>query len=134
MTDINDLIGKPFSEDGYGPDSFSCYGLAVEVFKRYGINIPKTNISVCACKATSEAEIKKHIGMYWDEVKEPLLECKAPLIILIKAHPGYAQHIGIYIGDNRMIHVSVRRNVCIDKMRDWNHKIKGYYKYVNNNN
>ena len=127
---INDLIGKKFHQDGYGPEEYSCYGLAVEVFKRYGLEIPKTNISVCACKEASEAEIERHVHLYWNPIKEP----SAPCIVLIKAHPGYAQHIGIFVGDGNMIHVSKNRNVCVDKLRDWSHKIIGYYQYVGNDN
>lgn len=126
MSMLDDLIGKPFHEDGYGPETFSCYGLAVEVFRRYGSEIPKTNISVCACKEASEAEIKKHIGMYWTRIKRPVEPC----VLLINAHPGFAQHIGVYIGNGQMIHVSKNRNVCVDKVCSWAHKIAGFYRYV----
>lgn len=128
---INNLIGKPFSEDGYGPDSYSCYGLAVEVFKIYGIEIPKTNISVCACKVATEAEINKHVGLYWKPVKGAVIDNHIPCICLIKAHPGYAQHIGIYIGNGKMIHTSQAKGTCIEKLRDWKHKINGYYTFKN---
>lgn len=125
---LNDLVGKPFAEDGYGPDNYSCYGLAVEIFRRYGIDIPKTNIAVCACKAATEAEIEKHVGMYWQSI-EPSANgtLVAPCICLIKAYPGYAQHVGVYIGNGNMIHVSLSKNTCIEKLRDWKHKINGYY-------
>lgn len=130
MINLNDLIGKKFNEDGYGPDEFSCYGLAVEVFKRYGLEIPKTNISVCACKEVSEAEIDRHIHLYWQEVRQPCLPC----VVLIASQPGFAQHIGIHIGNRQMIHVSKNRNVCVDKIKNWEHRIVGYYQYVGSSN
>ena len=130
MEKILDLIGKPFSKDGYGPDSFSCYGLAVEVFSRYGINIPITNIAVCACKQNSEEEIERHTELYWKKVEGGIINYPIPSAILIKAHPGYAQHIGIYIGDNKMIHVSASCNTCIDKIYEWKDRINGVYEYT----
>ncbi len=128
MIDLNDLVGKPFNEDGYGPDSYSCYGLAVEVFKRFGISIPKTNISVCACKEVSQLEIKSHVEKYW-KITEELIP---PTIVLIKSlHPDYADHIGVYIGKDRMIHITKSTNAVIDRISKWKHKIIGYYSYAN---
>ena len=44
MIDYNDLIGQPFDEE-----KNNCYDLVREVFRRNGIDIPATNVSVCAC-------------------------------------------------------------------------------------
>jgi cell wall-associated NlpC family hydrolase len=35
-----DLLGKPFADGGRGPDSFDCVGLAIEVQRRRGLDIP----------------------------------------------------------------------------------------------
>jgi len=126
---FKDLIGKPFHEDGYGPDNYSCYGLLVEVFKRYGINIPKVNISVCACKETSQKKIQKELLKVW----QPMKKKQAPAGILIRStNPDYADHLGVYIGAGKMIHITPKRNVVIDRVQNWQDKIIGYYQYVGN--
>jgi len=131
MINFNDLIGKPFDSDGYGPDNYSCYGLAVEVYKRYGIYIPRTNISVCACREASQQEIQDNIIKYW----EPTDIWDIPTALLIRSiDPGFANHIGVFIGDGKMIHVTINRNVVIDRVSNWKHKIIGKYKYVGNTN
>lgn len=130
MIEINDLIGKPFASDpenSYGPDSYSCYGLLWEVYRRYGINIGKTNISVTACKEASEQEIMEHAAKNWVQIESPEVPCG----ILIKStNPDFASHIGAYIGNGKMIHVTMNRNVAVDRIRDWQNKIIGYFRYV----
>lgn len=129
MIELNDLIGKPFDPDGYGPDNYSCYGLAVEVFKRYGVTIPRTNISVCACQDASQQEIQTNLMAYWAETDTLL----APTGLVIRSgNPDFANHLGVYIGNGRMIHITINRNVVIDRISSWKNKIIGYYKYVGN--
>lgn len=132
MIQLNDLVGKPFAsepDNSFGPESYSCYGLLWEAYRRFGIDIPKINISVTACKEATEQEIMEHAVKYW----VPVEELEVPCALLIQStHPDYADHIGCYIGEGKMIHVTVNRNVEIAKIRDWKHKIKGYYRYVGN--
>lgn len=125
--DFNDLMGKPFDADGYGPDNYSCYGLAVEVFRRYGIDLPRTNISVCACKQASMQEIQTHAAKYWAPISTP----EEPCGVLIRSmDPDFAHHIGVFIGNGRMIHVTLNRSVVIDRIHKWQQHIIGYYRYV----
>lgn len=130
MIEINDLIGKPFSPDperGYGPNAYSCYGLIYEVYRRFGIEIPKTNISVTACKQASNQEIMEHAAKYWQQIDKPEVPCG----VLIKStNPEYANHIGAYIGNNKMLHITIGRNVVVDRLDDWKRKILGYFRYV----
>ena len=37
---MNDLIGKPYKENGRGPDGYDCYGLILTVCHRLGIDLP----------------------------------------------------------------------------------------------
>jgi len=128
--EINDLIGKPFAsepEHSYGPESFSCYGLIWEIYRRFGIDIPKTNISVTACKQASDKEIMEHAARYW----EPINQLEVPCAVLIKStNPEYANHIGVYIGGGKMVHITIGRNVVVDRIDQWRRKIIGYYRYA----
>jgi cell wall-associated NlpC family hydrolase len=35
-----DLLGTPFKRGARGPDSYDCYGLAIEMFRRAGVELP----------------------------------------------------------------------------------------------
>ncbi len=132
MIDINDLIGKPFSTDpalAYGPDFYSCHGLLVEVYQRFGIKLPRVNISVTACCEISNKEINRQKAEDWQEISKPEMPCA----VLIKSTSlDFANHIGAYIGDYRMLHVTINHNVNVDRISNWKNKIIGYYKYVGN--
>jgi len=130
MIDINDLIGKPFSDDpehAYGPDAYSCYGLLWEVYRRFGIDIPKTNISVTACRQASNQEILEHAARYWEPIEAPEVPCG---VLIRSVHPDYANHIGIYIGSGKMLHVTMNHNVEISRIEAYRHKILGFYRYA----
>ena len=130
---LNDLIGKPFASEpdkAYGPNAYSCYGLVWEIYRRFGIDIPKTNISVTACKNASNAEIEAHKMKYWKPIKKLEVPCVA---VIQSTHPDYANHIGVYIGHNKLMHITINRNVVVDTLEDWKRKIIGFYKYDNYN-
>ena len=118
----NDMIGTPFQEHGN-----NCYDVVREVHLRHGINMPETNISVCACKEISNKEINDHKKKCWQKLKQPEIPC---IVEIQSVHPDYANHIAVYIGKGKMLHVSFKKNVCIEKTENWKHKIIGYYKYV----
>ena len=130
MIDINDLIGRPFAaepEHSYGPDSYSCYGLIYEVYRRHGINIPKTNISVTACKQASNQEIMEHAAQYWQQIDKPEVPCG---VLMKSANPDYANHIGVFIGKGKMLHVTINHNVEVSRIDDYRRKILGYFRYI----
>lgn len=130
MIDINDLVGKPFAAEpdkAYGPDSFSCYGLIWEVFRRFGIEIPRTNIAVTACREASNKEIKEHAAKYWRPTNRP----KVPCAVLIRStNPEFANHIGVYIGSGKMLHITMNTNVAVDRIERWKRRIIGYYEFT----
>ena len=132
MIELDDLIGKPFASEpelSYGPHSYSCYGLVWEIYRRMGIDIPKTNISVTACCNASNKEILSHAQKYWNQLKEP----RVPCAVLIKStNQDYANHIGVLVEKNKIVHITINRNVVVDNLSLWKHKIIGYYEYVGN--
>lgn len=134
MIDINDLIGKPFSDDpglAYGPDYYSCYGLLCEVYRRYGIMLPRTNIAVTACRSASAKEIAAHTKKNWQQIEAPCVPCG---VLIRSGNPAFADHIGVYIGDGRLLHITINRNVVVDRLNIWEKKIIGYYIYVDHCN
>lgn len=129
----NDLIGLPFVDGGTGltgekPGGFDCYGLTREVYKRNGVNIPQTNISVTACCQMSQKEIEEHIQKSWLKLDKPEPLCA---VQIYSSMPEYANHIATYLGFGKIIHISMKTNVIIQRLADYNPaKIEGYYRYV----
>lgn len=130
MINVNDLIGKPFSDGGRGPDSYDCFGLVKEVYRRYGIELEDYSISAYACEQISnEVEKAKH-DPRWIKLDAP----KVPCVVLLRADAYFTQHIGIYIGNGKFLHI---RNfgVCIEKLSSplWSgraNRLKGFYDYI----
>ena len=133
---INDLIGKPFKVGGRGPDYYDCWGIVVECYKRLGSIVPDFSMSGPVClsyhKKTSEIienEIQKDV---WEELDKP----EEPCVVIFKEHPYFTQHIGMYLGYGKYIHISKNIGVEIDRLDNpiKKQKIRGYYKYVTRNN
>ncbi|WKZ86349.1 C40 family peptidase [Ralstonia pickettii] len=118
-----DLIGVPFVYGGRGPDTFDCYGLVAELYRRAGQPIPDyrspTDLAVIAAMMACEAQL-------WREVPAP----KAGAVALIRVG-RHASHVGYCLDDMRMIHTWERTGgVVIERLDTWKRHIIGFFEYV----
>lgn len=90
--DVIDLayeqIGKPYKYASVGPESFDCSGLIQYIFKEKGINLPRTS---------------KSQSMYGKTVCYSELK-PGDLVFSSTDGSGKVSHVGIYIGNDEMIH------------------------------
>lgn len=102
MIYLDDLIGCRYKVNGRSvKEGFDCYGLAIEVEKRFGHFLPdleeikelNRNLPLCEAKCLSIVNVK--------EVDEPTEEGD---ILFFKDKVGIMNHIGVYLGDGRFIH------------------------------
>lgn len=118
----SDLIGVPFELGARGPNSYDCYGLLSEVYKRLGVAIPdlkspKSGVLITAL-ATSEA------ARVWVEV-----EPKPHVTALIRTPSSL--HVGLLLPHDRIIHTWHNSGgVVVERMHDWRRRVIGYYEYV----
>lgn len=116
---VDDLIGVKFAKRGRDVTSgLDCWGLVMEVHRRYGIVMPDL-----------------YNGLYigkWEEILEPTNK-DVPLVVLMKIHPILTIHAGVYIGNNRIIHTMESTGVIISKASVLKTQIVGYYHYVPDN-
>ena len=131
MIDIESLIGLPFKNFGTNPkEGFDCYGLVVYVYKKFfNIEIPNYNHNLI--NAFNSEDIHKVIEeerKNWKRLKIP----KKPALVLIKNHPIYINHIGVYIGEDRFIHALDKVGVIMSSINDkyWKRKIVGFLKWI----
>lgn len=105
--DVSDLIGVPYKEHGRDKTGLDCYGLAIEVLRRYGKTLPDV--------------------VYDRDHDYELSNENAPLLPLVKideAEEGCLiemryrgeLHIGVYIGNHRFIHATRGQGVRLSHL------------------
>lgn len=121
MPAISDLVGKPFLDDAMGPDSYCCWGLAVEVFRRFGVCLPDYR-AACASVSTGIAEK----GGEWVRCGG---EMPVPALMLFTT-AGICDHVGVYLGGGKFIHAHEAGGVTVVPTGHifWKKRIEGYYR------
>ena len=120
IIDIDDLVGVKYKEDGRDKNGYDCYGLAMEVSKRFGNELPELS-DLTMPKEKSRDEVLSKIDE--EEKKEANEEGD---LILINDGNGIFSHIGVYLGDDRFIHCNIF-GVHINKIREYKDKIGRVY-------
>lgn len=124
---LHDLVGKPFSEDGTGPDSYNCWHLVKEVFHRFGVDVPDYRIS--ALNFVQIEQTYKRDVANWIRVNDP----PVPALITMKLKRPHVNHFAVFIGNGEFIHAyQGAGQVCIDSIYGirgniWLRIIEGYY-------
>ena len=109
---FDDLIGKPYKENGRGPECYDCYGLVEEISHRLGIDLPSFGF-LC-----TEAMRYKFIKV---------LKPEAGDIVFIPS-----DHVAIMENHNTMLQVMDRHPVHRMKIsHPWvRDRIEGFYRYA----
>jgi hypothetical protein len=121
---VNSLIGKPWSLNGYGPESFGCWGLSVDVqqnlFKRLLPKIEVTEATDTSVNARYRmyAMIMREIACNghrreWVEIERPLHGC-----IVLMARMNHPAHIGTYlkIDGGNVLHADENHGVVFEDL------------------
>lgn len=109
MSEITDLIGKPFSE-------MKCWDLVQEYYRRNGKSLPDYHKLLTADGIPDGRDQYK-------ELEEPEIGCIC--IYSIKGHG--IDHAGVYLGDNQLLHAT-EGGVCIERFSKFLPRLKGMYK------
>ena len=73
MGKLNDLIGGRFVNGGRSvAKGLDCWGLVMEVFRRYGVELPDFTVDAFACIAIDVLAGEAVVLRIWEEVCEPL--------------------------------------------------------------
>ena len=121
MADL--VVSGRFKDGGRGPVDFDCWGLASEVFKRYGVSVPDYKIS---CDAIMEVDAQ----MNAERTSWARCEGEPPIpSLVVFADRGLCSHVGVYIGDGRFIHAYEKTGVSITPTNHifWKSRVEGFY-------
>lgn len=103
-------IGVPYVWGGSSPSGFDCSGFTQYVFNKHGIELPRT----------TDQQYK--VGSY---VSRSNLKA-GDLVFLQNTYREGISHVGIYVGDGKMIHASSSKGIVISDLSS-SYYTKHYY-------
>lgn len=93
------LVGSPYRWNGSGPEGFDCSGLLHWVFRRVGIQLPRTSFEAFRTgRPVSRSELQP-----------------GDVVFFTTYAPG-ASHAGVYLGGGEFIHASSSGGVRVDSL------------------
>lgn len=117
-----DLLGRPFEANARGPESFDCVGLAVEMARRLGKQLPAF--------VSSEAELHAQLGAGGVTLADlpQIVKPEPGCIVLLRMSPS-EHHIAFMVDEFRMIHTLKGVNCSIERVISqlWQRRVIGYY-------
>ena len=127
---LGNLIGIPFVSQGRSTTSgMDCWGLVMEVYRHYGVKLPDFSVDAFAFDKINELTGTEIATRAWEEIHEP----ETPSVVLMRIHPKYITHAGVYIGGGKIIHTRKTVGAIITPTSTLRNQIVGYYRYADNN-
>ena len=130
MIEVKDLLGVPFVDGGRDMrKGMDCWGLFVEVMRRFGYQVPDYKVS-CFDPESIKGAYQGEVGA-WQRV-----EVAAPgLAVAMAMHPSapeMVQHFGVALTNKIFIHTMEKTGVIVSRISDpfFNRKIKGFYRWT----
>lgn len=131
MKDITQITSQEFSKlIGIPWDKLDCWGVVRKFYSLHGKELPPYYSTRPKGLEGSEETISKVKSQY-KEV--PISEMRYGDILLINLM-GLNSHIGVYIGNGRMLHTSIKSNSLIVRLSQWQRRIVGVYRPLHEEN
>ena len=121
MVDVSDLIGIPYKEHGRDKSGMDCYGLVMEVAKRFGVNLPDFDYET----HTDEFFNTNAIDCIKSGKPKKIHTLVEGALILFANSRGQMIHIGIYLGDGYIVHCNYQ-GVHLQKLTTLKQKMEIY--------
>lgn len=100
VSEAKRYLGVPYLWGGNTPNGFDCSGFVQYVLKQCGLSVPRTT-ELQVSFGTSVSKSSLHPG---------------DLVFLQNTYRAGVSHVGIYIGNNQMIHASSSKGVIVSDL------------------
>lgn len=122
------FIGVPFADKEPSFDGANCYGLVRLFYREHlGIDIPDLRVHSDHSNRVWATYLKE-ISERWDRVEEPQFGDVVAMAQDI-SHPRIVQHVGVYIGDGKVLHTLNKINSHIVSLESVAYSVKGYHRW-----
>lgn len=127
---LRKLIGIPFINGGRDYAGADCWGLVMLAYKElFGIVLPDYTIS-CFATEDIDHQVSRDRGK-WTHIEEP----EAPSAVVMRIDyrmPMMCNHIGVYVGEGRMLHTLKKQNSVLQRIDHpyFSRRIEGYYAFA----
>jgi cell wall-associated NlpC family hydrolase len=120
---LHKYIGIPYVD-------MDCYELLVDFYKKeFNIDFHKVEYKRLNDRDADQVqELSRMVTRESDQVLTKVTNPNFGDIILIRVF-GMPAHVGIFIGKGFFLHTTYATGSCLDRLKNWKHKILGYYKY-----
>ncbi len=123
---LNKYVGIPFKNLGRDFDGLDCWGL-VRLFylEEYGIELPMLDFYN---QANDTKEIYPIVDLYTPIIGGTKQEIPERGDIVVMKYFGVPCHVGVYVGDNRVLHVNRRIDSVIQRLDTMKGRVDGFYR------
>ncbi|NLY54863.1 MAG: C40 family peptidase [Firmicutes bacterium] len=104
--------GRPYVFGATGPRTFDCSGFVRYVYRQHGIYLPRT------------AAAQSRVGTLVSRNNRAL----GDIVFFRNTYKRGISHVGIYVGNNRIIHAFPRKGVTVDSLS--NSYLRAKYAYT----
>ncbi|WP_158407316.1 C40 family peptidase [Megalodesulfovibrio gigas] len=104
-------FGTRYKYGGTGPGGFDCSGFTAYVYKQFGIKLPRGSYNQLPLgKPVAKGDLRP-----------------GDLLFFKISRRAVVTHVGIYIGNDQMVHASIQKGVTIDRVFGDNYYNRHYY-------
>jgi cell wall-associated NlpC family hydrolase len=128
---MRDLIGVPFVDGGRDASGMDCYGLARETMRRFGYDVPEISVSCFDTLSIHAIYEDQRARWEWRRVETP--EPGDLMVMRLDPEcPGQVSHVGVYIGNGRVIQTLKKRESHLIRIDDpyWSRKAGEWYRWA----
>ena len=129
--DLSDVFSAKFRSGGRGGGALDCQGVMIDVMRRFGIGVTETDVADYAVETVAAAIDGEVRSGRWRQIDEPETGCVV-VMAMDPRDPDKAQHVGVYIGDGRFVHILEKTGALTTRIDDrfFKGKIRGYYRWI----
>jgi cell wall-associated NlpC family hydrolase len=122
---IIDLLTAEFEYDARGPERYDCWGLCMEMYRRFGLSLPDFASGIEAARI--HEQINQEIR-YRDFIKIEKVE--VPSLATFRVIFPYVSHVGVMITQRNFIQI-MEKGVSIGRIDfpPWKNRFAGMYRY-----